>query len=219
MQEKSRLDWVSYKRDEGLEEELSQHKKDGYECLATVHREPPGQWGTLTSCMCAIDILPQHSKESVHNIYKLAYIQAVLLDLSMSLPHPQLPGETRVSSTNWHQTIWTGTTRTIKTIPKTKIIFLLINSCNKICYIITISGCVNGIQRICEEMMQSTLGHNCWMIYKSIKIQVFYIQQLGEQSLSGQRHQWVSHMKDEGQGSTNYGDKEKSSETVSAVKD
>ena len=79
MQEKSRLDWVSYKRDEGLEEELSQHKKDGYECLATVHREPPGQWGTLTSCMCAIDILPQHSKESVHNIYKLAYIQAVLL--------------------------------------------------------------------------------------------------------------------------------------------
>ena len=39
MQEKSRLDWVSYKRDEGLEEELSQHKKDGYECLATVHRD------------------------------------------------------------------------------------------------------------------------------------------------------------------------------------
>ena len=33
MQEKSRLDWVSYKRDEGLEEELSQHKKDGYAML------------------------------------------------------------------------------------------------------------------------------------------------------------------------------------------
>ena len=46
-QEKSRLDWMSYKRDEGLEEELSQHKKDGY---ALLHIENltggPGQWGT-----------------------------------------------------------------------------------------------------------------------------------------------------------------------------
>lgn len=29
LQEKSRLDWMSYKKDEGLEEELQQHNKDG----------------------------------------------------------------------------------------------------------------------------------------------------------------------------------------------
>lgn len=28
--EKSRLDWVKYKREEGLQDELSQHSKDGY---------------------------------------------------------------------------------------------------------------------------------------------------------------------------------------------
>ena len=29
LQEKSQLDWMSYKKDEGLEEELQQHNKDG----------------------------------------------------------------------------------------------------------------------------------------------------------------------------------------------
>ena len=67
MQEKSRLDWMSYKRDEGLEEELSQHKKDGYECLAT-HWRPwaMGHIDLLHVCYrhsCGV----QHSKEAVHN--------------------------------------------------------------------------------------------------------------------------------------------------------
>lgn len=177
----------------------------------------PGQWGTLTSCMCAIDILVGFNTPRGCTYYQLAY-RPSLLYLCMSLPYPQLPGETRVSSTNWHQTIWTGTRGAIKTIPKTKIILNLIYPCNKICYIITISGCVNGIQRICEEMMRSTLGHNCWMIYKSIKIQVLYIQQLGEQSLSGQTPVSQSHER-WGPRVNKLWRQGKSSETVSAVKD
>ena len=36
MQEKSRLDWLNYKKDEGLEEELQQHNKDGYALCVCV---------------------------------------------------------------------------------------------------------------------------------------------------------------------------------------